>query len=183
MPSPLIRAVPFAVTLPLLAGMVGASAEEHCKFSWESPKGVSKYPHQLALDVGDIPGHKVGVFEVLRINPDFKLPCDKATVVEHHGYGLSDQINRNGRVSAYDVYTLDSGDKIYSQWSGTVQTETAADGSSKTTVAGTATWIGGTGRYQSVRGVMRSQSLIEYEPSGDAKTGQSKFDGEYWFEK
>jgi hypothetical protein len=175
---------PMVLTMQLVGG--GAAAEERCKFSWESPKGVAKYTQQLMMDVGDIPGHKIGAYELHRSNPEFKLPCESTKVVEQWAHGFRDIADRNGRAWGYEVLTLDTGDKIYGQWSGTVQNEVVADGTSKTTYEGTEAWTGGTGRYQGVRGILRAHVLIEYEAgapgAANVKTNQVKADGEYWFE-
>jgi hypothetical protein len=40
--------------------------------SWEVPAADTKYPQQLALDVGDIPGHQVRVYELHRVYPNDK---------------------------------------------------------------------------------------------------------------
>jgi hypothetical protein len=92
-----------------------AWAEDRCKFSYEPPKGEASYPQQLNMDVGDVPGHKIGVFEIHHTNPNFKLPCDDVKVVEQWSHGFRDVIDRNGRAWGYDVATLDNGDKIYFQ--------------------------------------------------------------------
>jgi hypothetical protein len=172
--------------LTLLA-TTAAWAEDRCKFNWESAKGEAKYTQQMNLDVGDIGGHKIGVFEVHRTNPDFALPCANAKVVEQWSRGFRDAVDRNGRAWGYDVLTLNNGDKIFVEWSGTTQTEMAADGTTKTVFAGAQTWTGGTGRYASIRGIVRAHVLVEYAPDSQGtlvpKTNEAKFDGEYWFEK
>jgi hypothetical protein len=35
------------------------SAQQKCKMSWEVPASDTKYTQQLAIDVGDMPGHQV----------------------------------------------------------------------------------------------------------------------------
>jgi hypothetical protein len=178
--------IPFAVIVPVLAAG-GVSAGERCKFSYEPPKGEATYPQQLSMDVGDVPGHKIRAFEIHHSNPSVTLPCDNVKVVERWSHGFGDVIDRNGRSWGYNVDMLDSGDKIYSVWSGTVQTEVGADGASKTTYEGTTTWMGGTGRFASVRGIERNHNQIEYVVNADGKqevkTNWGKAEGEYWFEK
>jgi hypothetical protein len=132
MPSPLVRAVPFALTLPLLAVVAGASAEERCKFSYDASASQTKNPQRLMMDVGDIPGHKVGSYEQRRTYSVPKPICEGRKIVEQWSHGFRDLIDRNGRSWGYLVLTLDYGDKIYGQFSGTVQTVVAADGWAKT---------------------------------------------------
>jgi hypothetical protein len=85
------------------------------------------------------------------------------------------------------VATLDSGDKIYSQWSGTIIAVTGDDGSLVTTYSGTSTWTGGTGRYLGVRGFTRGKTETLYVKDSQgklsAKTNKGLEEGEYWFEK
>ena len=59
-----IRAVPAVFIVPLIAAPV--AAQERCKFSSDGDSGdVTSYPQQLNIDVGDTPGHIVGVYEIL----------------------------------------------------------------------------------------------------------------------
>jgi hypothetical protein len=55
------------------------------------------------------------------------------------------------------------------------------------TFEGTQVWVGGTGRYQGVRGIERDHSLVEMVMGSqgklEAKSQQSKHEVEYWFEK
>jgi hypothetical protein len=79
---------------------------------------------------------------------------------------------------------LESGDKIYSEYSGTTQTTVGADGSTKTTNDLVGNWTGGTGRYQAVRGIQRTQTLVDWAKGESKPTAvHATSDGEYWFEK
>jgi hypothetical protein len=79
---------------------------------------------------------------------------------------------------------LDNGDKIYQQLSGTVQTQVAADGSTRSVYEGVSIWRGGTGRYQKVQGIQREHGVVEYAPeSQEARKTENSSDTEYWFEK
>ena len=61
---------------------------------------------------------------------------------------------------------------------------TAADGSKKTAYDGVANWTGGTGRYQTVRGIERDHVVIDWAKGESKPTGtHTTADGEYWFEK
>ena len=63
MRAPFIRAVPAVFIVPLLAAP--GAAQERCKWSSEGGSGnVTSYPQQLNIDVGDAPGHIVGVYEI-----------------------------------------------------------------------------------------------------------------------
>jgi hypothetical protein len=179
-----IRAVPAVFIAPLLAAP--GAAQERCKFSSDSDSGtVQSYPQQLNIDVGDAPGHIVGVYEIHSVaGPNAKPNCEGLKDKESWTHGYRDYRDRNGHSWGYTVTILENGDKIYAQYSGTTETTTAADGSTKTTTDSVATWTGGTGRYQTVRGIARSHTLVEWAKGESKPTGnRTSSDGEYWFEK
>jgi hypothetical protein len=170
--------------LIMLAG-AEASAEERCKFTFES--GTRK---RLFLNNSDwtLATFRIAVFEDHHgPSATAKPNCEGLKIVERWGRGFSDTIDRNGRAWGYTVTTLENGDKIYGEWSGTTQTEATADGSTKNVFEGTQVWVGGTGRYQGVRGIERDHSLVEMVMGSqgklEAKSQQSKHEVEYWFEK
>ena len=82
----------------------------------------TKYTKQFALDVGDIPGHQVRVYEIHRVYPNDKPNCEGLKRIESWSYGYSDYVNRNGPYHVYMVTTLENGDKIFSESTGTSQT-------------------------------------------------------------
>jgi hypothetical protein len=178
-----IGTVPFVLLASVLTA-TAASAEDRCKLSWEAAAGTSKYTQQLNIDVRDMPGHVIGVFELHRSYPDAKANCEGYKFSESWHHGIRDVVDRNGRVWGHVVYTLDNGDKIFAEIPGTVQTEVGADSTARTTYDGAGTWTGGTGRYASVRGIQREHLTVEYAPgSTEVRASSGKFDAEYWFEK
>ena len=179
-----IRAIPAVFVLPLLAAP--GAAQERCKFSSDSDPGtVTSYPQQLNIDAGDAPGHIVGVYQVHSVTgPNAKPNCEGLKEKESWLYGYRDYRDRNGRTWGYSVMVLENGDKIYQEYSGTTQTITAADGSKKTTTDSVTNWTGGTGRYQTVRGIERDHVVIDWAKGESKPTGtHTTADGEYWFEK
>ena len=58
MKSSAIWAVPIGMAIALLA-IPCVSAQEKCKISGEVPASDAKFTQQLAIDVGDMPGHQV----------------------------------------------------------------------------------------------------------------------------
>lgn len=179
-----IRAIPAVFVLPLFT--TPGAAQERCKFSSDSdPATVTSYPQQLNIDVGDSPGHIVGVFQIHSVSgPDAKPNCEGLKVKETWNYGYRDYRDRNGHTWGYIVTILENGDKIYSEDSGTTETKVADDGSKTTTTEVVESWTGGTGRYQSVRGVERDHVHVDWAKGESKPTGiHSSSDGEYWFEK
>ena len=157
-----IRAIPAIFVLTVLAAP--GAAQERCKWSSDSdPGSVSSYPQQLNIDVGDAPGHIVGVYEIHTVaGLNAKPNCEGLKDKESWSHGLRDYHDRNGRVSGYTVTTLENGDKIYKELSGTTETTVAPDGSTKTTTETVATWTGGTGHYQAVRGIERGHTAVDW---------------------
>jgi hypothetical protein len=162
-----------------LLGSAGVSAEEKCKMSWESPAADSSYPQQLAIDVGDVPGHQVRVYEAHRVFSNAKPNCEGLKMVERWSRGYSDYVDRNGRTWGYEVTTLENGDKIFDEYNGTAQTVVGADGSKKSTVEAVSRWTGGTGKYQGVRGI--EWLHVVFDP--DKGFSQQKNEAEYWLAK
>jgi hypothetical protein len=77
------------------------------------------------------------------------------------------------------VDTLENGDKIYMEWTGSSQTTVTQDGSKEGHFEGTVRWIGGTGKYVGVRGLERNHTRFNL----DKGLNEEKAETEYWFEK
>jgi len=178
MKLPVVCAAPFGMAFALLTAP-DVSAQEKCKMSWVTPAADSKYTQQLAIEVGDIPGHQVRVFELHRVFRNEKPNCEGLKRTEEWTHGYSDYIDRNGRAWGYAVLTLENGDKIYKEWTGTSQTTVAQDGSKESHYEGVTRWTGGTGKYAGVRGIERSDSKFNL----DKGLNEENAEAEYWFEK
>ena len=155
-------------------------AQERCKISREVPAGNTTYTQQHVLDVGDVPGHQIRIYELHRIYPaDTKPNCEGIKLKESWDRGFSDYVDRNGRTWGYGVVTLENGDRIFEEWDGVSQTIVDPDGAKRSTYTGIRRYTGGTGKYQGVRGLLRDSAA--FDP--DKKTNQLRSEGEYWFEK
>jgi hypothetical protein len=176
------------IAIASLLGVGAASAEERCKVTYEYGTEETTFPQQLRIDVGDMPGHRISVYEIHRgPNPNAKPNCEGFKTVELWIRGFGDSIDRNGRSWGYSVSTLDNGDKIYAEWSGTIVAAKGEDESVLNLYTGTATWTGGTGRYLGVRGLTRGKVETFYVKDSQGKlnlkTSKGTEEGEYWFEK
>jgi hypothetical protein len=169
-----LGAVFFALTIS------NGAAQEKCRLSWEVPASDTKYTQQFALDVGDIPGHQIRIYELHRVYPNDKPNCEGLKRIESWSYGYSDYVNRNGPYHVYMVTTLENGDKIFSESTGTSQTALAEDGSKKSsTEEGTEIWTGGTGKYKGVHGFQWSHGVFDI----DKGLNQRRSEAEYWFDE
>jgi hypothetical protein len=155
------------------------SAQEKCKMKWEVPAANADFTQQHMIDVGDVPGHQVRIYELHRTFPNDQPNCEGLKRVEEWNRGFSDYFDRNGRAWSYRITVLENGDKIFGESSGTSQTVVAADGSKKTTYSGVVVYTGGTGRYQGVRGLQRESAVFDPEKNFN----QSQSEAEYWLEK
>ena len=179
-----IRIIPAVLIVPLLA--VPGAAQDRCKWSSDGNSGsTTSYPQQLNIDVGDAPGHIVGGYEIHSVaGPNAKPNCEGLKDKESWTHGYRDYRDRNGHTWGYTVTTLENGDKIYQEYSGTTETAVAADGSTKTTTDNVVTWTGGTGHYQAVRGIERDHIAVDWAKGESKPTAiHSSADGEYWFER
>jgi hypothetical protein len=131
------------------------------------------------MDVGDVPGHQVRIFELKSTFPDDKPNCEGLKRTESVAHNFSDYYDRNGLLHGYTVITYENGDKIYSVTEGTSQTVTAADGSKKGTFVGISRYTGGTGKYANVHGLFRLTVVFDI----DKKYNENHTEGEYWIEK
>ncbi|ACL62409.1 hypothetical protein Mnod_8254 (plasmid) [Methylobacterium nodulans ORS 2060] len=147
--------------------------------SWEASAANSTYTKQQVLDVGDVPGHQLRIYELHRTFPSDKPNCEGLKRVEQWSRGLTDYTDGNGSLSGYTVTILENGDKIFGKVSGTSQTTTNSDGSKTSTFTGVVTYTGGTGKYQRVRGIQRDIIAFDLEKNFN----QQRAEAEYWFEK
>jgi hypothetical protein len=169
-----------AITARMCSAAPGPlSAQEKCKMKWESSAANAEYTQQHVIDVGDIPGHQIRIFELHRTFPNDRPNCEGLNRVEQWGRGYSDYIDRNGRSWGYTVIVLENGDKIFGEFSGTSQTVVSTDGSKKSTNSSVLVYTGGTGRYQGVRGLQRDS--IAFDP--EKNFNQSEAEAEHWLEK
>jgi len=173
-----LRAVSLGTALAL-SGISQATAQERCRMSWEVPAANTTYTQQHALDVGDVAGHQVRIYELRRTFPDGTRTCEGIKLVEEWTRGYSDYTDRNGRVWGYRVITLENGDKIFAEFSGVSQTSGGSEGARRSVATSVATYTGGTGRYQGIRGIQRDS--IAFDPGKNVN--QARSEAEYWFER
>jgi hypothetical protein len=173
-----ICALPVGMAIAVLA-IPNVSAQQKCKMSFDAAATDTKFTQQLAIDVGDMPGHQVRVREIHILYPNAKANCEGLKFTESWNRGFSDYVDRNGRYWGYEVSTLENGDKIFAEFTGTLQTVAAADGSKTSRFEGIEKWTGGTGKYQAVRGLEWDHGTVDL----DKGIVQGKTEVEYWFQK
>ena len=162
-----------------LCGISEAWAQQKQKISYKLPAELSKFTQQHVLDVGDVPGHQVRIYEVHRTYPKDLLVVEGVRVVEEWLRGYSDYIDINGPFWGYGIYSLENGDKIFTRSHGTSQSIVNPDGSKKNTFTGVITLVGGTGKLRGILGTLRQTTI--FDPTAGVIEGQ--WEGEYWIEK
>lgn len=143
------------VSLVLLPGV--SSAEDVA--GWNALHTVKSE----MMEVGDIPGHFVGVSVTRGIAYYTKGP-DKGAIIPRMGTSTFDVVNGKGTVTGYEVKTFNDGSTIDLKWSGTL---TPADGGKRSTGDGTWDLAGGTGRFAGAKG----SGTWKSERVGDMKSG------------
>ena len=144
----------------------------------KTPDSKGQYLQQHAIDVDDIPGHQVRVFETRTTFPSKDFSFGGVAVKESLARGMSDYVNFSGPYINYTVYMLEDGNKIFGRSSGSSQSETQPDGSQIIRFSFTENFVGGTGKFKGIRGQVRGSG--ERVPGG--KSASYQLNGEYWLE-
>jgi hypothetical protein len=172
------RIFTFAVTAVLgLAVAVpagDASAQEKQRVSFKVPAENAKYTQQLFIDVGDVPGHQVRVFERRNV-PGNPPMINGLKLVETWSRVTTDYTDNNGTSAGYGVFVLENGDKFFARFASVAQ----STGAGKLTGMTVGPITGGTGKFAGIRGVIRSFNTAD--PKAGVYDGQT--DIEYWIEK
>jgi hypothetical protein len=136
----------------------------------------SKYTQQHTIDVGDVPGHQIRLFEIRRTYPDNAPTINGMKIVESWARGITDYTNNNGPATTYSVYVLESGDKFFTRGS---LVAVQSPGASKLTATTVGPITGGTGKLAGIQGMARTVA------SADPKAGfnETQVEIEYWIER
>ena len=173
----LLSIIAVGATLTLL-GISGAWAQQKHQVSFKNLGENTKYTEQHAMDVGDVPGHQVRIYEIHYTYPNNPPVFEGVRLVESWTHGYSDYIDTNGRHWGYATYILENGDKFFARNDGSSQTVVNADGK-KSTATGVTTLSGGTGKVRGIQGTLRY--VVIFDPKAGLNEGQ--VEGTYWIEK
>ncbi len=154
-----------------------AWAQERQKLVTGASAAQSKYVQQHMIDVGDVPGHQVRIYEIQRVGPEAEFSGVKSR--ESWSRGFSDYTNSTGSTSGYGEWILEDGSKVFNRFSGTSQTVIGADGKKKGTYHGVTQITGGTGKFVNIRGFIRDMTKFDAAAGYNEGSGE----GEYWFEQ
>ena len=156
-----------------------AVAQEKTRVGFTVPAGSTKYLAQHSIPVGDVPGHELRLFNIVRTFGADAPVIAGLRLKEIRSVGYSDYTELNGPGVSYNVWTLANGDKFFVRTQILSHNASWADPKRKGAENKTAGPItGGTGKLAGMRGMTRNASAF------DPKSGsnESKFDLEYWIE-
>ena len=168
-----------AVAVLTLSGLSNSWAQEKHKYFFKAPPGTTKYTQQLALDIGDVPGHQIRVFET---HSKFTTEAPEFFGVkakEQWARLTTDYILGSGAASGYAEFVMENGDRIFGRTQLQTQARAGQDGAKTVQYTSVLALTGGTGQFKGIRGILLSSG------GTDLKIGTSNVqtDGEYWFEK
>ena len=133
----------------------------------------TQYTQQYTVEVGDVPGHQVRLFEIRRTYPSNAPVINGMKLVESWSRGVSDYTNNNGEATVYGVYVLENGDKFFTR-----ATLVALQSPEATNLTATAAGpiTGGTGKLARINGMARILT------SADPQMGmnETQVDLQYW---
>jgi hypothetical protein len=172
----------------LVAGLIGATAlsatnsvwaQEKYQYSYSVAPASSRYVQRYNIDVRDLPGHEIVIYEIQRTYTSDQPVIMGLKVLETWGHGFTDQINGVGTSEGYNTWILEDGSKVFAEFHGTVYGELTNTGFRRGTYHGVSRFVGGTGRFAAIRGALTDD--VEYYT--DPKTGYNRpvSRGEYWF--
>ena len=166
------------VVSALSPGAIWAQQKYPVTISSEGAK--TRFIQQLAIDVDDLPGHQVRVFENHRIYAAHtQVTVSGERIVESFGRGLSNYVTGIGPVFGYTTLVTDKGNKIFLEFSGSSETRPTETGAKRGTYSGTARFVGGTGQFSTIRGYLVQEAKYDTDPKIGYNFGE--FRGEYWF--
>jgi hypothetical protein len=167
------------LALLCLAGALPAGdalAQQNRQLVFKVSAENSKYTQQHTIDVGDVSGHQVRLFEIRRTYPNNAPVINGMKIVESWARGISDYTNNNGPATTYGVYVLENGDKLFTRGS---LVAVQPPGASKLTATTVGPITSGTGKLAGIQGIVRT--LTSADPT--AGVNETQVEIEYSFAK
>ena len=177
-----VLALSLIAGLMLLAPTQSLAQEKH-KLSWSVRAENTQYTVQHGLDIADMPGHVMRLFELRRTWPENPPMVEGFKVVEEVARGTFDGITGNGRAWGYSFWRLENGDLVFAEWQNANQSVVNSDRSRRTDYVGTYVWTGGTGKMRGIKGLGRYSGVGEFTAEGKGVRSGYSAEGEYWIEK
>ena len=90
-------------------------AQQKQQLSFKTSAENTKYTQQHLIDVGDVPGHQVRVYELHCTFPNNAPVMNGVAIKEQWTRAISDYTDNNGPGTTYGVYVLENGDKFFTR--------------------------------------------------------------------
>jgi len=162
-----------------LAVSTDAWSQQKQPVSFSVPPAATRYTQEHVIDVGDVPGHQVRVFELHWDDSMTGLAFAGVKAKETWIRGMSDYTNGNGTANNYNVHVMEDGNKVFAKVSVLSQASTNAEGAKVLRFASVETILGGTGKFSKLRGTLRGAS----ERVVGSSAAAAEINGEVWFEE
>lgn len=165
----------FAVLSSVLLASTITLAQEKRIVAFDAPASGNKYTQQHVLEVGDVPEHKLRLYELVRSYGGKDQTLEGIVLKEAVIRATSDLTDLNGLGRSYVEYRMENGDKIFARGfflnhklpsSARLKNLTELD------------ITGGTGKFRGIRGIVRAETV-----SDSTAFNQNRTEFEYWFEK
>jgi hypothetical protein len=134
-----------------------AIAQQLQHVSYKTSADNTKYTQQHIIDVGDVPGHQVRIFEIHRTYPNNAPVINGMKLVEQWTRAMSDFTDNNGPATNYGIYVLENGDKFFVR--SALVSQSTGGGKLSNMTAGPIT--GGTGKLAGIHGTVRTSGTAE----------------------
>ena len=134
----------FAILI-IAAWLLGSITEAGAQTYTMKCRETGHLPKVQFLEVGDVPGHLIGVAELAGV-----LSCDDGSVATTLNESFWDYIKGSGKAQAYWVAKYEDGSTIWLKFQ--VITTAAADGKTAEWESTTSEFIRGTGRFKGIQG-------------------------------
>jgi len=147
-----------------------AMAQEKQRISFKTSAENTKYTQQHSIEVGDVPGHHVRVYEIQRTFPNNPPMINGVAMKEQWTRAISDYTDNNGPGTTYGTYVLENGDKFFTR--SALVAQSTAPGKLTASTVGTIT--GGTGKFSGMQGTVRTVNIAD--PKAGVNEGQTELE-------
>jgi hypothetical protein len=154
-----------AAAVALLAG--NAVAEQKGHVSYNVSAKDTTYTRELNINVDDAPNHIVRVFEFRRVFPSNAPVINGIEVAEEWTRGIHDRTEGSGTTKLYSTLVMKNGDKIFSEATSVV-VPNSTSGRTDATFGGRI--IRGTGKFATIRGLMRGTNSFDLKGYNEGST-------------
>ena len=161
-----------AALLCLVTGLppLGAVAQEKQRVSFKISAENTKYTQQHSIEVGDVAGHHVRVYEIQRTFPNNAPMINGVALKEQWTRAISDYTDNNGPGTTYGTYVLENGDKFFTR--AALVAQNTGQGKLTATTVGYIT--SGTGKFSGMQGIIRTVNIAD--PKAGMNEGQTEIE-------